>query len=85
MTFAITTGLIAFAVFVVLIFIARRVFRLALKLALVGSLVAILFIAAGVGWWRGWFDWVSQSVINPQRPTPQSNQRPNSNRRPSQR
>jgi len=85
MTFAITTGLIALVVFVAFLFIARRVFRLALKLALVAALVAVLFVAAGVGWWRGWFDSSSRSDPKPQRATPQSNQRPNSNRRPSSR
>jgi multisubunit Na+/H+ antiporter MnhC subunit len=85
MPFSITTGLIVFVVFVAFLFIARRVFRLALKLALVGSLVAVLLVAAGVGWWRGWFGSASRSDPKPQRPVPQSNQRPNSNRRPSQR
>jgi multisubunit Na+/H+ antiporter MnhC subunit len=85
MTFAITTGLVVFVVFVAFLFIARRVFRLALKLALVGSLVALLFVVAGVGWWRGWFESASRSDPKPQRAMPQSNQRPNSNRRPSQR
>jgi multisubunit Na+/H+ antiporter MnhC subunit len=79
MTFSITNGLIALAVFVVFLFIARRVFRLALKLALVGALVGVMFVAVGVGWWRGWFGSSSQR----ERAIPQSNQRSNSNRRPS--
>jgi hypothetical protein len=83
LNFSITNGLIALAVFVAFLFIARRVFRLALKLALVGALVAVLFVAAGVGWWRGWFGSSSRSDARPQRPTPQANQRSNSNRRPS--
>jgi hypothetical protein len=85
MNFSITNGLIALAVFVVFLFIARRVFRLALKLALVGALVAVLFAAAGVGWWRGWFGSSSRPDARPQRPTPQASQRPNANRRPSSR
>jgi multisubunit Na+/H+ antiporter MnhC subunit len=85
MKFSLTTGLIALAVFVVFLFVARRVFRLALKLALVGSMVAVLFVAAGLGWWRGWFDSALGPDSKSQRPTPQANQRPNSNRRPSSR
>jgi membrane protein implicated in regulation of membrane protease activity len=81
MNFSITNGLIVLAVFVAFLFIARRVFRLALKLALVGALVAVLFVAAAVGWWRGWFDSASPT----QRAVPQSNQRSNSNRRPASR
>jgi multisubunit Na+/H+ antiporter MnhC subunit len=85
MNFSITNGLIALAVFVVFLFVGRRVLRLAFKLALVGALVAVLFVAAGVGWWRGWFGTSSRSDTGPQRPTPQANQRSNSNRRPSSR
>jgi multisubunit Na+/H+ antiporter MnhC subunit len=84
MNFSITTVLIALVVFVALVFIARRVFRLALKLALVGSVVAVLFVSAGLGWWRGWFDSASRPDSK-SRATPQANQRPNSNRRPSSR
>jgi multisubunit Na+/H+ antiporter MnhC subunit len=79
MTFAITTGLIVFVVVAVFLFLARRVFRLALKLALVGAVVVFLVLIASAGWWRGWF---SSSSPKPS-PAPQSNQRPNSNRRPS--
>jgi membrane protein implicated in regulation of membrane protease activity len=79
MILAITTGLIVLVVFVAFAFIARRVFRLALKLALAGAVIAVLFVGASVAWWRGWF---SSSSRN-ERPIPQSNQRSNSNRRPS--
>jgi multisubunit Na+/H+ antiporter MnhC subunit len=79
MTFTITTGLIVFVVVAVFLFLARRVFRLALKLALVGAVAVFLVLIASVGWWRGWF---GSSSPKPS-PTPQSNQRPNSNRRPS--
>ena len=82
MNFSITNGLIALAVFVVFLFIARRVFRLALKLALVGALFAVLFFAAGVGWWRGWF---GSTTTSAKPPASQTNQRMNSNRRPSSR
>jgi heme A synthase len=78
-TFTITNGLIVLVVFVAFLFIARRVFRLALKLALIAALVAVLFVAAAVGWWRGWFG----SSPQRERAIPQSNQRSNSNRRPS--
>jgi len=78
---AISTGLIVFVVVALFLFVARRVFRLALKLALVGALVVLLICAAAFGWWRGWFGPSSGT----QRPAPQSNQRSNSNRRPSPR
>jgi multisubunit Na+/H+ antiporter MnhC subunit len=74
---AITTGLIVFVAVAGFLFVARRVFRLALKLALVGTLVVLLICAAAFGWWRGWFG----SASGTQRPPPQSNQRSNSNRR----
>jgi len=76
---AIGTGLIVLVVVVVFLFVARRVFRLALKLALVGALVVLLICVAAFGWWRGWFGPSSGT----QRPSPQSDQRSNSNRRPS--
>jgi multisubunit Na+/H+ antiporter MnhC subunit len=74
---AISTGLIVFVVVVLFLFVARRVFRLALKLALVGALVLLLLCAAAFGWWRGWFGSASPT----ERPPAQSNQRSNSNRR----
>jgi multisubunit Na+/H+ antiporter MnhC subunit len=79
--FTIATGLIVFVVIALFLFVARRVFRLALKLALVGALVILLLCAAGFGWWRGWF---GSSTPTP-RPASQTNQRPNSNRRPTPR
>jgi multisubunit Na+/H+ antiporter MnhC subunit len=74
---AVGTGFIVLVVVALFLFVARRVFRLALKLALVGALVVLLVCAAAFGWWRGWFG----SSSGPQRPAPQSNQRSNSNRR----
>jgi hypothetical protein len=55
-------------VFVVLLFLARRILRLALKLALVGAVVFALLAGGVFGLWRGWFDWSSRS----QHPTSQS-------------
>jgi len=78
---AISTGLIVFIAVTIFLFVARRVFRLALKLALVGVLVIVLVCAAAFGWWRGWFGSSSPT----QRTVPQLNQRSNSNRRPSPR
>jgi multisubunit Na+/H+ antiporter MnhC subunit len=77
----ITTGVIGFVVVAVFIFLARRVLRLALKLAIVGVLVLFLIIGAAVGWWRGWFGSSSQT----QRPASTSTQPRNSNRRPAPR
>jgi multisubunit Na+/H+ antiporter MnhC subunit len=79
--FTITSGLIVFVVVAVFLFVARRVFRLALKLALVGALVILLVCAAAFGWWQGWFG----PSTSTQRPASQTNQRPNSNRRPTPR
>ena len=44
---------IAGAVFFV---IARKILRLALKLAFAMAVVFALLITAGFGWWRGWFE-----------------------------
>jgi multisubunit Na+/H+ antiporter MnhC subunit len=74
---AVGTGFVVLVVIAVFLFVARRVFRLALKLALAGALVVLLLCAAAFGWWRGWFGSPSPT----QRPPSQSNQRPNSNRR----
>jgi multisubunit Na+/H+ antiporter MnhC subunit len=76
---AISTGLIVFVVVALFLFVARRVLRLAVKLAIVGVLVLLLVAGAGYGWWHGWFG----SQAN--HPAPQTNQRANSNRRPSSR
>jgi uncharacterized membrane protein YwaF len=82
MEFAITTGLIVLAAVALVLFVARRVLRLALKFAFVAVFVLLLVAAAAFGWWRGWFDRESQRT---ERPPSQSNQRPNLNRRPSSR
>ena len=79
MTIAITTGLIAFVLVALFLLVARRALRLAVKLAFVGVLVMLLVAGASVGWWRGWF---GSSSRPEKKPTP-TNQRPNSNRKPS--
>jgi multisubunit Na+/H+ antiporter MnhC subunit len=71
MVSSIATGLIVILVVIAFLFIARRVFRLALKLAFIGVIVFLLIVGAAVGWWRGWFGSAS--------PTP-STQHSNSNR-----
>ena len=63
----------------VFFFIARRVLRIALKLAIVGVLLLLLLAGAVFGWWQGWFSFGSPTE------RPPSTQRPNSNRRPSPR
>jgi 4-amino-4-deoxy-L-arabinose transferase-like glycosyltransferase len=78
---AITTGLIVFVVVVLFLFVARRALRLAAKLAIVGVLVLLLVAGAAYGWWQGWFGSSPQA----NRPASQTNQRPNSNRRPTPR
>jgi len=77
MTIAITTGLIAFVAVALFLLVARRVFRLALKLVFVGVLVVLLIVGASVGWWRGWF-----GSSQPDKKTTPTNQRVNSNRKP---
>lgn len=69
--------LVLVVLFGVFLFFARRILRLALKLAFVGAIVFSLFGGAMLGWWRGWFS-PSSKV---ERATVQSNQRVNSNRR----
>jgi hypothetical protein len=69
--------LVLVVLFGVFLFFARRILRLALKLAFVGAIVFSLFGGAILGWWRGWFS--PSSKADP--PTVQSNQRVNSNRR----
>jgi len=68
--------LVFVVLFGVFLFFARRILRLALKLAFVGAVVFSLFGGAMVGWWRGWFS--PGSKVDPA--TVQSNQRANSNR-----
>ena len=69
--------LVLVVLFGVFLFFARRILRLALKLAFVGAIVFSLFGGAMLGWWRGWFSPSSKE----DRVTIQSPQRANSNRR----
>lgn len=39
----------------IVFFIAKRVLRLALRLALVGFVVLLLLAGGAWGWWNGWF------------------------------
>ena len=77
MVTAIGILLVLVVLFGVFLFFARRILRLALKLAFVGAIVFSLFGGAMLGWWRGWFSQSSKG----DRVTIQSPQRANSNRR----
>ena len=77
MVTAIGILLVLVVLFGVFLFFARRILRLALKLAFVGAIVFSLFGGAMLGWWRGWFS----QLIKADRVTIQSPQRANSNRR----
>jgi len=74
---AVTTGLIVFVIVALFLFVSRRIVSLAFKLAVVGLLVILLASAGAYSWWRGWLG----SASSTPRPAPQSNQRPNTNRR----
>ena len=41
---------------VIFLFVARRILRIALKLAFAMAVMFVLVVGAGVGWWRGWFE-----------------------------
>jgi hypothetical protein len=58
------------------LFVARRILRIAVKLAFAMALVLVLIVGAGIGWWQGLFSSSSSSA----RPS-QTNQRTNANRR----
>jgi len=77
MVTAIGILLVLVVLFGVFLFFARRILRLALKLAFVGAIVFSLFGGAMLGWWRGWFSQLTKA----DRVTIQSPQRANSNRR----
>ncbi|HEX5701752.1 MAG TPA: hypothetical protein VFX97_00875 [Pyrinomonadaceae bacterium] len=81
----ITTVAILFLLVIVggiFLIIAKRVLRLALKFAFAMALVFMLVAGGAVGWWQGWF---SSSSSSARRPAVQTNQRSNTNRRPSSR
>jgi hypothetical protein len=77
MVTAIGILLVVLVLFGVFLFFARRILRLALKLAFVGAILFSLFGGAMLGWWRGWFSPSAKA----DRVTIQSPQRSNSNRR----
>jgi hypothetical protein len=59
--------------------VARRILRLAVKLALAMAVVSALVITAGFGWWRGWFETTKKNRI----PATTTNKRaPPANRSP---
>jgi hypothetical protein len=47
--------IVAIAALFLFLLVARKMFRLAMKLVLVGIIVLALLAAAGMGWWQGWF------------------------------
>ena len=63
-TIAIIVGIVALFLF---LFIARRMFRMAIKLVFVGVIIIALLAAGVFGWWQGWFD---GSSTRGARPTP---------------
>lgn len=73
---AIGTLLVFAVLFGVFLFFARRILRMAVKLAFVGAVIFSLSAGTIVGLWRGWFRSAAAD-----RPTVQSTQRANSNRR----
>jgi len=70
------------AIFAIVLFVARRLLRLAIKLAFIGAVILALTGGGLFGWWRGWF---GSSSSRAQRPTTQTNQPRNMNRRPTPR
>ena len=75
------TGLVLIvAIFVIVLFIARRLLRLAIKLAFVGAVIVALGGGGLFGWWRGWFESSSRAP----HPAP-TNQQRNASRRPTPR
>jgi hypothetical protein len=77
------TGLIlVVAIFVIVLLVARRLLRLAIKLAFIGAMIVALTSGGLFGWWRGWF---ASSPSHAQHPAAQTNQPRNTNRRPAAR
>jgi len=50
-TIAIIVAIGALFLFLV---VARKMFRLAMKLVVVGIIILAVLAAAGMGWWQGW-------------------------------
>jgi cell division protein FtsW (lipid II flippase) len=61
----ISIGLAILIVGLVFLFVARRILRLALKIALAVALVFVLLAGAAVAWWQGWFDSSSSARRQP--------------------
>lgn len=77
------TGLVlVVAIFVIVLFVARGLLRLAIKLSFIGAMIVSLAGGGLFGWWRGWFE---SSPSRAQRPATQTNQTRNANRRPTSR
>jgi hypothetical protein len=76
---SVSIGLFVFITFIAFLLVARRVLRLALKLAFVGAVAATLFAGVTFGWWRGWFS----PAAGADRGVTQTNHRTNINRRTS--
>jgi len=73
------TGLVLIVViFAVGLFLARRILRLAIKLAFVGAILFALFGAGVLGWWQGWFTSLADKSQRPVTTNPAHN----ANRRP---
>jgi len=47
----------------IFLFLARKILRIALKLALAAAIIFVLVVGAGMGWWRGWFETGSKNHI----------------------
>jgi len=48
--------IVALAALFLFLFVARRMFRLALKLFIVGIIVLALLAGGVLGWWQRWFN-----------------------------
>ena len=59
--------IVAIAALFLFLLIARRMFRMAMKLFFVGLIVIALLAAGAMGWWQGWFD---TSPPQTERPAP---------------
>jgi hypothetical protein len=78
-----TTAGIIFALLIVgsvFLFLARRILRIALKIAFAMAIIFMLVVGAGFGWWRGWFT-SSQSSPATHRPATLPGTGANANRR----
>ena len=65
-----TAVAILIVIFVVaFLFMARRILRIAIKVAIALTLIFALLLTGGVGWWRGWFS-SNTPARQTNRPTP---------------